>query len=975
MAPRTRSSRSGADLEQDNKAAPEKTPQQTTATRNDKDKTYRKETPRPELKQVRFPARSTTVRPKKTYGKKRHSMPARLPPSSTSKRTGKAKDEDPHQSTLTQIGWVPSTFPEDDDELEPLSVDMTADGSASDDGGAKAKKGTRHPRTKKAGGKRRRTMEDLEVERNNQEDDGDTRPRSSFHTQTLTQMPSWRQSGEEDVDDIFFGSYEDELNKPAAGVEDVLATTSSSKKRKRPSPPQPQSQASALVQTPAKQRIPPAEIPSSQPSPFTPNLVIERRGWSPLAEGTDRTPLKNRSTNVGAPTPSANGRILKRKTSEIPDSYSTLNGGMSSTPSTKRTPLKDITPWEGTADASIDAAEPVEQARVQSQEDGGKPPTQKSQRPQDEVIVDSDDEFEMPDEEPEAPGTPTPVRRAPPVDENLPEHVNSPVAEVAVSTPSAGRGMGDANTSFGKVTVAVEQVDLDKSSPTPQQQPSNPNNRPTQDLNPAVEEDVTDPETPSQRRRRPSTSSVAEKETPLSSLPKTSPAMPPISQLGYKSQGFESQRVPFEVIRQMAPQTDRSDVILSIHPDHVKDITDGTKTHEFRNYKIPATVARIWIYVTRPVCQLKYMATLGQVKLPGEIDSNAVGIGNKEFNEGIGSKFAYELKQVYQLNNPVPLAQMKENGWVEEAPVRYVYVPPAVLGELMGNLQRALFLEPGEMAHPPTQPLDDVTISQELEEQLRTDIAHSTQLMRIASSPRPTPTGAGEKEIIILSSSQDANMEEEDDEEEHIAETPVRSAKRATGRQVAFAQTTTIGASSSGSQLSFVEDSPPAPTTTMTRGGSSQAQRRPAVRPSQATTASVSSPSQRLPSQPSRSQRGHVRNSNSSQQAPVPVSPSPARKQRTPEARRPGSSISVPGARVLEEEDDLLVVDDSPVVPRGRPGDNHDTQSSLGIRLSLLGSSSFGVLGLGEEQDSLMDDSKIRRPPSEIAWDSEGGRA
>lgn len=967
MAPRTRSSRSGADIEQDNESVSEKAPKQTASMRN-QDKIYRKETARPELKQLQFPARNTTTRPKKTYGKKQHSLPPHLPPS-TSKRSGKVKDEDPRQSTLTQIGWVPSTFPEDDDEIEPLSIDLTTDGSASDHDSGKAKS-TRNPRRKKAGGKRRRTMGDLELERD-QEDGEDTLPRSSLHTQTLTQMPSLRQSGEEDVDDMFVGNHDDELDKPTAGAEDTTVATPPSKKRKRPSPPQPKSQqssrslsqGSAILQTPVKQRIPPAEIPSSQPSPFTPNLAIERRGWSPLAEGTERTPLKNKSTNVGAPTPLANGRVLKRTRSDIPDSYSTVNGGMSSTPFAKRTPLKDITPWGGTADVSADQAEPADEARAQAQ-DIDRPP-QKPQRPQDEVIVDSDDEFEIPDEEPEAPGTPTPVRRAL-VEENISENVNSPVVGIAAPTPSEGCGMADANTSCLQETVVAEQLDVEKLSPTyfmPQQQSSKSNSRPTkEDFNTVVEEDATDPETPSQRLRRPSSSSVAERETPLSSLQKTSPAMPPISQLGYKSQGFESQRVPFEIIRQMAPQTDRSDVILSIHSDHVKEIINGTKTHEFRNYKIPQTVARIWIYIARPVCQLKYMATLGQVKLPGEISPEDLGIGNKDFNEGKGSKFAYELKQVYQLNNPVSLAQMRENGWVEEAPVRYVYVPPAVLGELMGNLQRALFLEPGEMPQQPTQQMDDVTISQELEEQLRTDIAHSTQLMRIASSPRPAQIKTSAKDIIILSSSPTIG-----EDEEYIAETPTRSARHPIGRQVAFAKTTTIGAPTSGSQLSLVEDSPPPPTR---RVASSQFQRRGAVRPSQATTASASSQSQRIPSQLDRTHREHLRNSFNSQQLSVPVSPSPSRKQQAPEAR-PSSSSSLPEPPV-EDDDDILVVNDSPVVPRGR-GRGHDTQSSLGLGLS-LGSSSqaFGGLSLGGEQDSLMDDSRIRKPPSEIAWDSNG---
>lgn len=984
MAPRTRSARNpGADPEQDTDIVPEQSSKQTTSLRK-KDKGYRKENLNSEIKQLQFPARSTTVRPKKTYGKKqRRSLPPYFPPS-TSNKSGRVKDEDPRQSTLTQIGWVPSTFPEDDDEIDPLEIDLTADGRSSDHGRAETKT-TKQPRRKKTGGKRRKTTGDLELEPDEENED-DGRPRSSFYTQTLTQMPSWKQSGEEeDVDDMFVGTYDDQLERPVANTEEEFAATPPARKRKRPSPPPPKSQpppppsrsqGSAVLQTPAKQRMPPAEIPSSQPSPFTPNLAIERRGWSPLAEGTDRTPLKSRSTNVGAPTPSGNSRVLKRTRSHIPDSWSTVNGGMSSTPSTKRTPLKDITPWEETANASMDQVEPADDARTEGQDDMLQ---QKSQRPQNDVIIDSDDEFEMDEEQAGAPGTPTPVRPAR-TERIALEGVDSEPVELHHPTPLAEHVTTDTHASILEGTASLEALHAGNSSPTPfvsQKHPSYLYTRPIPDPKDPVEEDTTDPETPSQQRRRPSSSSVAEKETPLSSPQKTSPAMPPISQLGYKSQGWESQRVPYEVIRQMAPQTDRSDVILSIHPEHVKEITDGTKTHEFRNYKIPQTVARIWIYITRPVCQLKYMAIIGEAKLPGQISSDDLGIGNGDFNEGKGSKFAYELKQVYQLNNPVSLAQMKENGWVEEAPVRYVYVPPAVLGELMGNLQRALFLEPGEVQ--PTQV--GVTISQELEEQLRTDIAHSTQLMRIASSPRPPSqttkagkvAGNGQRDVIVLSSSQDVDMEED---EEHIAETPARS-KRATGRQVAFAQSTMMP-SHSNSQLSLVEDSPPPPATMR---ASLQTQRKSAVRPSQATTASASSQSQRFPSQSQthqshsqrlRSRSNNNNNSSSSQQLSVPVSQSPLRK-RTPEAMPTNRrSSSLPGPPIEEDDDISEVVDDSPVAPRARGRD--DTQSTLGLGLNLsLGSSSqtYG-LELGGEQDSLMDDSRIRKPPSEIAWDSDG---
>ena len=157
------------------------------------------------------------------------------------------------------------------------------------------------------------------------------------------------------------------------------------------------------------------------------------------------------------------------------------------------------------------------------------------------------------------------------------------------------------------------------------------------------------------------------------------------------SQFLESQRVSLEVLRTLGPQTDRSDIIISIHPEQMQKIANGTKDHDFRNFKIPHTVSRFWIYATRPVCELQYMAVVAPgFRQPGEIDNDS-GIGNADFNAGrLVAKYAYKLVQVYQLNNPVTLNTMREKGWAGP-PRRYDYLPPAVVGSLLGNLRCALF--------------------------------------------------------------------------------------------------------------------------------------------------------------------------------------------------------------------------------------------------------------------------------------------
>ncbi|KAG6361889.1 hypothetical protein INS49_010118 [Diaporthe citri] len=942
MAPQTRSRTSGGAAQSSmddlvTRTAPEASSKSSVAK---KPKVYRRSEPAP--KQLYFPARNKTVR---TYGKgkARRSLPSKTP----------------DQSTLTQIGWIPSTYQEEEDDMDGL-VDLTMDDE--DD----AQK-TEDRKTTRRSTKRRKTTGDLDTV-------PDSTAGSSFHTQTLTQMPSFmseQQSEDDEVEDEFkFDDNEDE-NKVATRMPDSekkLGGSSSLEEKTKGPTPSPEKIVSQpphgttpahVSQTPRKQIVNREVIPSSQPSPFTPNLGIGERYWSQM----DRTPLQERSTNVDAPTPTISRK--RPRTLEIADSWSTVNGGMSSSPSrgkVHRTPLKEInlaevaersvilgetpardneaTTTEEVGNAEVDSVRRTA-PEMETPENRGRL-SQKSTRPAENIILDSDDEFDFELEDDsgandEAPGTPTPATRA------HSQGNTKPVTEEA-----------------GALVQSPH-----KSSTIPSQHPATQRNS-TPDPQPENEE--AEPETPSPTpQRRTSISSIveADKGTPLSSPQKTSPtlppstrigsnhrsqalstvsspqkgspAMPPVSQLDfrYKSQAFESQRVPFERIQQLGPQTDRSDIIVSVHPEHAEQITEGNKTHEFRNYRIPQTVGRIWIYITRPICALKYMATISNAKEPGQISYGDKGVGNEEFNEGKGLKFAYELKQVYELNNPVSLARMKENGWVEEAPTKYVYVPPAVLGELMGNLRRAIFVEPGE----PQSSQADMSVSQEVEMQLRSDIAHSTQVGCMVSSPAHSQRRDAAGDADIIPSSQG-------NEKEQITSSPPQATVAATDKPV-FAKPT-VPASRSQRSVHWVEDSPVGRRAQQ----ASQHAEGYAVRPSQATTASApSSPSQRLPSY-----RGHPILISSQSQPSIPVSPP---TKAAPPQMGPRSSGLVSD---LGEQGEDVVVGDSPLRRRGV-----EMQSS-----SALPGSSQGLLGLGSgEPDSLLDDSRVRQPP-EIVWDSEG---
>lgn len=1022
----------------------------TKKIKSTNDKVYRKAAPKAELQQLQFPAKRKTVRLKTT----RHSLPN---PSSSAKQSRKTEeDEDLKQKTLTQMRWtdyVPNTFRSDDEEIdgvgsdrEKLVVDLTPDNTKEGDwafanaktsSASKASMATttmekgkipknqqsKSRRATNRARKRRKTTGDVELDIEYEDDQGEERESSSkYHTQTLTQMPSWNGLAQ-----MVPGSLDEEhgfgLGDDFAAAAQIDGATPPSKKRRRTStvplnqeasapqialgqPSESTITSSAIPETPHRQRATRTEIPSSQPSPFTPNLDSEARFWSPLGVlGIDRTPLKEKSTNIDAPTPT----VRKRSRSEIPDSWSTVNGGMPSSSgvsSARREPLKEIH-WE---DVSLEFGENDREKDVKvTEEDTGE---MISQRTADDIIMDSDDEFEgFPDLEIEAFNTSPPQNNLPdepiadkslkegttfePTAPNvsretkeLPEPLNmdsksdqatlqlgtkldetqekfihidkAEAGETVSSTPTEQIQVPEEVTPVGlpainmnqEREVRIKEVDAEAEEviqPTPpacrpatQQSSSRSVTVHNVTFGAAGEDDETEPETPSRPRRRPSSSSVVEKETPLSSPQRTSPVMLPISQLGYKSQAFESQRVPFEIIQQMAPQTDRSDVIISADFDEVKRITDGACTHIFRDLRIPRQVVRVWIYTTAPVCQLEYMAAISEWKMPGDIKTNDTGVGTVQFNANAGTKYAYELLQVYELNNPVSLQRMKADGWVEQAPsaTGITYIPPGPLGALMGNLKWELFEEHGDerRSHSP----EAVTVSQEVEEQLKSDIEHCTQLMR----RRPASS-------FVNQQSPSQRLEEQRDDEHTIvpsSQNTIEDRIRATPMRTKFSSKTPVvfakpKAAPSRSQLSMVEvnDSPP-----IMRQLSHTSQRiiKSTVRPSQATT--MSAPSQ------SQQQERAV------EFLTIPDSPSPVRSLAA------DKSSSLP-----------MMVDDSPIPMRtgiGSVRGNQTQSSSLGLAALLASSQGLGLAGIGGEQDSLMDDSKIRMPPNmeDVIWDSEG---
>ncbi|KAF3056064.1 hypothetical protein CFAM422_012906 [Trichoderma lentiforme] len=132
---------------------------------------------------------------------------------------------------------------------------------------------------------------------------------------------------------------------------------------------------------------------------------------------------------------------------------------------------------------------------------------------------------------------------------------------------------------------------------------------------------------------------------------------------------FESQRVPLHILQSFTPVSARTDILLPIPSKVLSSLVNGSKPLLHLPYRIPELVARFWLLDQET---LRYMACVQ----PGEPN---------------GSEWDYHVDQVYELNNPVEERDMQEEGWITGQVRRYIYLPPAIVGQLLWNLRCATF--------------------------------------------------------------------------------------------------------------------------------------------------------------------------------------------------------------------------------------------------------------------------------------------
>lgn len=122
-------------------------------------------------------------------------------------------------------------------------------------------------------------------------------------------------------------------------------------------------------------------------------------------------------------------------------------------------------------------------------------------------------------------------------------------------------------------------------------------------------------------------------------------------------------------------------ILLSINPNHVENILNGTKRYEFRKKACKRQVDKILIYSTTPI-----MKVVGEAEVEDVLVDNPEVIWKKtKTKSGIDKKFfdqyyknrnqavAYKLKNVIKYGKP---KELKDYG-VKSAPQSFQYVEEA----------------------------------------------------------------------------------------------------------------------------------------------------------------------------------------------------------------------------------------------------------------------------------------------------------
>lgn len=149
---------------------------------------------------------------------------------------------------------------------------------------------------------------------------------------------------------------------------------------------------------------------------------------------------------------------------------------------------------------------------------------------------------------------------------------------------------------------------------------------------------------------------------------------------------LESQRVAVSILHSFPPVFNRSDILLPISSSALSSLLEGYKTTISMPFKIPQQVVRLWLLDQH---NLQNMAIIAEP--PEKLD---------------GDMWDYKISQVYELNNPVSEDDMRAEEWIDGKILKYTYLPPVYVSQLLWNLRHAVFSDPEQDPAPTQHPLE-----------------------------------------------------------------------------------------------------------------------------------------------------------------------------------------------------------------------------------------------------------------------------
>jgi len=131
----------------------------------------------------------------------------------------------------------------------------------------------------------------------------------------------------------------------------------------------------------------------------------------------------------------------------------------------------------------------------------------------------------------------------------------------------------------------------------------------------------------------------------------------------------------------------KTNILISIHPQHVAKILSGEKRFEFRKRVPPDSVKKMVIYATAPIMKVVAVASINR-KLSAKPESiwrktrHASGITKQHFNAYFEEReiaHALEIGEVTELDSPLPLSEISVK---LVAPQSYAFMDDALLSKL-----------------------------------------------------------------------------------------------------------------------------------------------------------------------------------------------------------------------------------------------------------------------------------------------------